>query len=62
MGSEKCKFLLTFNTIYADVGWVGQKKSKNGLTYYRDGPIRKDKHPVVPPRQKLPQPYAYRHK
>ena len=32
MGSEKLQFLLTFSTIYADVGWMGQKKFKNGLT------------------------------
>ena len=25
-------FAATFSTIYADVGWVGQKKSKNVLT------------------------------
>ena len=31
-GAEKWLFLLTFITIYADVGWVGQKKSKNVLT------------------------------
>jgi hypothetical protein len=27
------------STIYAVVGWVGQKKSKNVLTYYRGGPL-----------------------
>ena len=32
VGSEKCLFLLAFSTIFADVGWVGQKKSKNVLT------------------------------
>ena len=37
VGSEKWQFLLTYNTIYADVGWVGKKKSKNSPTYYRDG-------------------------
>ena len=33
--SEKWQFMLTFSTIYADVGqgeWVGQKKSENMLT------------------------------
>ena len=30
--SEKWQYLLTFSTIYADVGWVGQKKFKNLLT------------------------------
>ena len=40
MGSEKLQVLLTFSTIFADVDgeWVGQKKFKNVLTYYRDGP------------------------
>ena len=32
VGSEKWQFLLMFSTIYADVGWVGQKKSRNVLT------------------------------
>ena len=38
--SEKWQFLLTFSTIYADEGWVDGRvrKSKNLLTYYRDGP------------------------
>jgi hypothetical protein len=39
VGSEKLPILLTFSTIYADIGgWVSQKKSRNVLTYYRDGP------------------------
>ena len=28
VGSEKSQFLLTFNSINADAGWVGQKKPK----------------------------------
>ena len=28
MGSEKWHFLLTFSTIYADVGWVGERSEK----------------------------------
>ena len=32
MGVKKWLFLLTFSTIYADIGWVGQKKSKYLLT------------------------------
>jgi hypothetical protein len=34
LGSEvgKVHYLLTFSTIYADVEWVVQKKSKNLLT------------------------------
>jgi hypothetical protein len=31
VGSEKWLFLLMFSTIYADKGWVGQKKFKNVL-------------------------------
>ena len=31
MRSKNWQFLLTFSTIYADVGWVGQKRSKNVL-------------------------------
>ena len=27
--------------IFVDVDWVGQKKSKNVLTYNRDGPVDK---------------------
>ena len=30
--TEKWQFLLTFSTIYANVGWVGEKKSKILLT------------------------------
>ena len=30
-GQKNGIFLLTFRTIYVDVGWVGQKKSKNVL-------------------------------
>ena len=29
-----------FSDIYADVELVGQKKSKNMVTWYRDGPLR----------------------
>jgi hypothetical protein len=32
VGPEKGQFLLTFSTIHADAGWVGQKKSINVLT------------------------------
>ena len=32
VGSEKGQLLLTFSTIHASVGWVGQKKTKNVLT------------------------------
>jgi hypothetical protein len=39
VGSEKWQFLLTFRTIYADEGCVGQKKLKNMLTLYRYGPL-----------------------
>ena len=36
MGSEKCQLLLAFSTIYDDLGWFGQKKSKNvPFTYSR---------------------------
>ena len=28
VGSEKSQFLLTFNSINADAGWMGQKKPK----------------------------------
>jgi hypothetical protein len=38
VGSENWQFLPMFSTISADEGWVGQKKSKNVLTLYRDGP------------------------
>ena len=34
VGSEKWQLFLMFSTtIYADVGWVGQKQFKNVLTY-----------------------------
>ena len=37
-GVRKMVILLTFSTICADVGWVGQKKSKNVLMLLRNGP------------------------
>ena len=38
-GLRKSLDLLTFSTVFMlIVGWVGSKKIKNMLTYYRDGP------------------------